>query len=137
MVAVLKSFSGGMGAVEKLERVKFRPLLHAAGLKSYCMCQWEHEGVCKQLDRIIHGFQEYCNPGKSVIWEKHVFFARIQLPGEDFDCYVAGLCIKAVMCIWTDRQSGTQSIYSITDSQVEVIEKHGLCIVKNSGYLWG
>lgn len=50
-------------------------------------------GDYRLLDKVI---QKYFDPGKNVIWGKHIFFTRKQLPGETIDPYVTDLPVKLI-----------------------------------------
>ena len=50
------------------------------------------------MSKIVEKFEAYCNPRKNVMWERHVFNTRDQLPGKTIDQYITDLRSKARSC---------------------------------------
>lgn len=93
------------GINEKSEKVKTNTLLHLVGqdaVEIYNTFEFEEAGDKSKLKPVLDKFEQYCNPRKNVIFERHVFNTRCQGASETIDSYVTDLRMKARSCEYGD-----------------------------------
>ncbi|XP_068671039.1 uncharacterized protein [Montipora foliosa] len=84
-------------------------LLYVAGSEALEVCntfQWDADDDNKKVNKIMEKFERYCNPRKSLSFERHSFFSRNQLEGESIDANVTDLRNKASRCEFAGLKDG-------------------------------
>ena len=89
------------GINKKAEDVKTNTLLHLIGpdaVEIFNTFEFAEPGDKAKLAPVLEKFEQYCNPRKNVIFERHVFNTRCQGSSETVDTYVTDLRMKARSC---------------------------------------
>ncbi len=74
-----------------------------------------------KYDTVVQKFDEHCSPKKNETFERYVFRARIQQPGESFDTFLTDLKLKAKTCsfgVLQDSLIRDQVVFGISDKKV-------------------
>jgi hypothetical protein len=82
------------GAVSKDEEIKVAILLHCVGeeaLKVFNTFVFANDDDSKKLDPVIQAFENYCSPRKNALFDRFLFWKRVQKEGENVEQFVTDL----------------------------------------------
>ena len=94
-------YSCASGLDKKPKKTQASALLHVAGeeaIKVFNGFTWAEEGHKEDPKEIMKKFEEHCTPLTNVIYERHIFYGRIQHPDEAFDTFYSHLCNLVKTC---------------------------------------
>ena len=112
------------GCEKKDDAVKIAILLNFAGedaIEVFNTFQFA-EGDEKKLDKVLEQFEQYCNPRKNVVFERHQFWQITQEDSETVDQFITRLKNKAKSCEYpppVDDMLRDKFVFSIRDLQVK------------------
>lgn len=89
------------GYEKKSNKKKCCMLLNLAGeqaIEVYNTFTYEEKDEQDDPAVLIQKFEEYCNPGRNITYERHVFNTRMQSVNETIDAYVTELRLQAKNC---------------------------------------
>ena len=130
------------GSEKKDDSIKIAILLNFAGedaIEVFNTFQFP-ESDEKKLDKVLEQFERYCNPRKTVVFEKHQFWQISQKDSETVDQFVTRLKSKMKSCEYSavDDMVRDKFVFSIRDLTAKERplreDKHTL-IWKNQ-FLW-
>lgn len=83
-------FSTAAGIDEKQDKIKINTLLNAVGPEAVEIFDTFELTAQERTsyDRVIAKFEEFCKPRKNTVYERYVFYQRMQHEGESFDVYL-------------------------------------------------
>ena len=79
---------------KKSEKVQVATLLTVVGEDArevFATFMWENEGDNNKIESVLQKFANYCQPRKSVPFERYCFNRRVQEPGESYEQYRTSL----------------------------------------------
>ena len=112
------------GSEQKDDAVKIAILLNFAGedaIEVFNTFQFA-EGDEKKLNKVLEQFEQYCNPRKNVVFERHQFWQITQKDSETVDQFVTRLKNKVKSCEYpspVDDMVRDKFVFSIRDLQVK------------------
>ena len=112
------------GSEKKGDEVKIAILLNFAGeddIEVFNTFQFA-EGDKNKLDKVLEKFEQYCNPRKNVVFERHQFWQTTQKDSETVDQFVTRLKNKVKSCEYpppVDDMLRDKFVFSIRDLQVK------------------
>ena len=74
------------------------------------------------LDTVLRKFEEYCNPRKNTVFERHQFWSRDQQEGETIDQWLTDLRTRASVCEFGDQKDlliRDKIVFGIQDDRVK------------------
>ena len=112
------------GSEQKDDAVKIAILINFAGedaIEVFNTFQFA-EGDEKKLNKVLEQFEQYCNPRKNVVFERHQFWQLTQKDSEAVDQFVTRLKNKVKSCEYpspVDDMVRDKFVFSIRDLQVK------------------
>ena len=112
------------GSEKKDDAVKIAILQNFAGedaIEVFNTFQFA-EGDEKKLNKVLEQFEQYCNPRKNVVFERHQFWQITQKDSETMDQFVTRLKNKLKSCEYpspVDDMVRDKFVFSIQDLQVK------------------
>ena len=82
---------------------------------------WDEEGDSLKIAKVLEKFEAFCNPRKSTIYERYVFFSRNQENGESIVHYITVLKTLSDTCEFGALQESLirdRIVFGIQDSSV-------------------
>ena len=112
------------GSEKKDDAVEIAILLNFAGedaIEVFNTFQFA-EGDEKKLNKVLEQFEQYCNPRKNVVFERHQFWQITQKDSETVDQFVTRLKNKVKSCEYpspVDDMVRDKFVFSIRDLKVK------------------
>ena len=82
------------GAVSKEEEIQVAILLHCVGeeaLEVFNTFVFANDEDSKKLDPVLQAFENYCSPRKNALFDRFLFWKRVQKEGESVEQFVTDL----------------------------------------------
>ena len=95
------NYLAGSDLTGKSDAIKIGILLSCLGsdcIEIFNSFQYENDGEDKQFDIVMKKFEEYCVPKTNIVFERHVFFSKLQDPSEGTEAFVTTLNNLSASC---------------------------------------
>ena len=127
---------------KKSEKVQVATLLTVVGEDArevFATFTWDDEGDSNKIETVLQKFANYCQPRKSVPFERYCFNRRVQEPGESYEQYRTSLRKLSEGCefesITPDEILRDRLVFGIRDDKVRerLLREPRLTLIKMQG----